>query len=363
MSATISHNQSSGKIERLLIVRLSALGDVIHALPAATALREAFPEAIIGWVIEERWAELLCALPNARSGPRSSERPLVDRIHSVNLKPWRRSLCTPQTWEQIAAAISEMRGVQYQVAVDLQGAARSALIAKWSGAPTIYGPIKPREDVASMFYTRQVLTSGDHVIEQNVSLVEALVDKKLAAPPSLLPCDDKAEQECECRLQKLDVRDFAVLNPGAGWGAKQWPADRYGQVAAELAKDGLKSLVNFGPGEELLAQQVVLASQGSAQRITCSLTQLIALTRRAKLFIGGDTGPLHLAAALNIPVVGIYGPTNPARNGPFGTQSVVLRSESSITSHARRQQTEEGLLEIKSEQVVAAANQLLSIHG
>src|SRR6185369_3038639 len=111
MSATISHNQSSGKIERLLIVRLSALGDVIHALPAAAALREAFPEAIFGWVIEERWAELLCALPNARSGPRSSQRPLVDRIHSVNLKLWRRSLCTPQTWEQIAAAISEMRGV------------------------------------------------------------------------------------------------------------------------------------------------------------------------------------------------------------------------------------------------------------
>lgn len=363
MSATLSPNQSSGKIERLLIVRLSAMGDVIHALPAAAALREAFPEAIIGWVVEERWAELLCTLPTARSGPRSPQRPLVDKIHSVNLRPWRRSLYSPQTWEQIAAAISEIRGVQYQVAVDLQGAARSALIAKWSGAPTIYGAIHPRENVASMFYTRQVLISGDHVLEQNVSLVEALVDKKLAASPSLLPCDDKAEQECELRLQELDVRDFAVLNPGAGWGAKQWPADRYGQVAAELAKDGLKSLVNFGPGEELLAQQVVLASRGSAQRITCSLTQLIALTRRAKLFIGGDTGPLHLAAALNIPVVGIYGPTNPARNGPFGTQSVVLRSESSITSHARRQQAEEGLLEIKSEQVVTAANQLLSIHG
>ncbi len=121
----------------------------------------------------------------------------------------------------------------------------------------------------------------------------------------------------------------------------------------------MKSLINFGPGEEELARKVETVGQGAAQAVSCSLTQLIALTRRAKLFIGGDTGPLHLAAALHIPVIGIYGPTNPARNGPFGTRSVVLRSESSVTSHKRRQAAEEGLLEISSEQVVAAARQLL----
>ena len=113
------------------------MGDIIHTLPAAVALREAFPDATIGWVIEERWAELLCTLPTPRSGPRSPQRPLVDKIHTVNLKPWRRSLQSPQTWEQIGAVLSELRGVQYQVAVDFQGAARSALIARWSGVPIV----------------------------------------------------------------------------------------------------------------------------------------------------------------------------------------------------------------------------------
>jgi len=126
-----------------------------------------------------------------------------------------------------------------------------------------------------------------------------------------------------------------------------------------LAEDGVKSLVNFGPGEQELAHRVAEASQGAAQPISCTLTQLIALTRQAKLFIGGDTGPLHLAASLNVPVVGIYGPTDPERNGPFGTSSIVLRSESSITSHKRRQTTEEGLLEIGPEQVVMTARELL----
>ena len=350
---------SSGKIERLLIVRLSAMGDIIHTLPAAGVLRKAFPDAMIGWVVEERWAELLCTLPTPRSGPRSPQRPLVDKVHTVNLKSWRRSLFSPQTWERIGAAISELDEVKYQAAVDFQGAARSALIAYWSGAPTVYGAMQPRENIASMFYTRQVITHGEHVIEQNVSLAEALAEKAFFTPGAELPYDESAEKECEEKLSKLGITDFAILNPGAGWGAKQWPAERYGTVATQLAKGGLKSLINFGPGEQDLAQQVETASHGTAQPISCSLTQLIALTRRARLFIGGDTGPLHLAAALNIPVVGIYGPTNPARNGPFGTHNVVLRSESSITSHKRYQTTEEGLLEITVGQVVAAAQALL----
>jgi len=347
------------KIERLLIVRLSAMGDIIHALPAAAVLRKAFPNAMIGWVVEERWAELLCTLPTARCGPRSPQRPLADKVHTVNLKSWRRSLFSPQTWEQIGAALSELRGTKYQVAVDFQGAARSAIIAHWSGASTIYGAMQPRENIASMFYTRQVITQGEHVVEQNVSLAQAVVESNFSIPEVEMPRDESADKNCELKLGQLGITDFAILNPGAGWGAKQWPAERYGTVAAELARSGLKSLINFGPGEEDLAGQVETASDGAAQPISCSLTQLIALTRRAKLFIGGDTGPLHLAAALNIPVVGIYGPTNPARNGPFETRSIVLRSESSITSHKRRQAAEEGLLEISAQQVAAAARKLL----
>jgi heptosyltransferase-1 len=219
--------------------------------------------------------------------------------------------------------------------------------------------MQPRENIASMFYTRQVITQGEHVIEQNVSLAEAVVGKTFFTPSVELPHDESAEKQCEEKLAQLGFSNFAVLNPGAGWGAKQWPAERYGSVAIKLAEDGLKSLINFGPGEQDLAHQVETSSRGTAQPISCSLTQLIALTRRAKLFIGGDTGPLHLAAALHIPVVGIYGPTNPVRNGPFGTRSVVLRSESSITSHKRHRATEEGLLEITADEVVTAARELL----
>lgn len=139
-----------------------------------------------------------------------------------------------------------------------------------------------------------------------------------------------------------------------------WPAERYGLVAKELAKGGLRSLINYGPGEEELAATVESASEGSARRISCSISELIALTRQAGLFIGGDTGPLHLAAALRIPVVAIFGPTNPARNGPFGTRSMVLRSASSMTDHSRYHEPEQGLLEITVGEVVAAARKLLA---
>lgn len=155
--------------QRLLIVRLGSMGDIIHTLPAATALRQSFPEASLGWVVEERWAEVLCTLAEPRSGPRSPRRPLVDRIHTVNTKAWRKSLLSMQTWEQIAAGMSELRAQRYEVAVDFQGAVRSALIARWSGAPMIYGAAQPRENVASMFYTRQVMAKGSHVVEQNHS--------------------------------------------------------------------------------------------------------------------------------------------------------------------------------------------------
>ena len=130
-------------------------------------------------------------------------------------------------------------------------------------------------------------------------------------------------------------------------------------MARQLAKNGFKTLVNYGPGEEDLARAVETASSGTAETFTGSLTLLIALTRRAGLFVGGDTGPMHLAAALGVPVVAIFGPTDPARNGPFGTKSIVLRSPASNTSYSHVPQRDDGLLEISVEQVVAAARQLL----
>lgn len=351
-------------VQRLLVVRLGAMGDVIHTLPAATALRAVFPEAMLGWLVEERWAELLCTLPTPRSGPRSPQRPLADRIHTVNTRQWRSAPFSVQTWERIAAGLSDLRASRYEIAVDLQGAVRSSLLARWSGAPAIYGAAQPRETLASMFYTRRIITGGNHIVEQNLSLAEAVAGRPLQLPRVGFPRDELAEQELDRRLKEQDMQDFVLLNPGAGWGAKQWPAERYGQVARQLADNGLKSWINLGPGEEDIGRTVEAASGGAAQIFSGSLTQLIALTRRARMFIGGDTGPMHLAAALGVPVVGIFGPTNPARNGPFGTRSIVLRSPSSGTSYKHVARLDDGLLEISSGQVLAAARNLLKeCHG
>jgi len=367
MTHSFSSASSAPRFDSLLIVRLSAMGDIIHTLPAATALRQAFPQATLGWLIEERWTELLCTLRYPRSGQRSPQRPLVDRVHSVNTSEWRHAPFSFNTWQQMAVGLSQLRGIQYDAVIDFQGAVRSALLARWSGAPIVYGSAQPRENAASMFYTRRVLANGTHVVEQALALAGAMVPTPIASTPIIptrmaelhekFPVDPDAES----RIAGLtaDVNDFAILSPGAGWGAKRWPAERYGQVAKELAKDGLCSLVNYGPGEEDLAAAVEAAGDGAARKISCSVSELIALTRRARLLIGGDTGPMHLAAALKIPVVAIFGPTDPARNGPFGTRSAVLRSASSLTDHSRHREPELGLLKITVDEVVAAARKLL----
>ena len=333
------------------------MGDIIHTLPAAAALRQAFPHTTLGWLVEERWTELLCTLRCPRSGSRSPQRPLVDRVHSVNTAEWRHALLSLNTWQQMAVGLSHLRGVQYDAAIDFQGAVRSALLARWSGAPIVYGSAQPRENAASMFYTQKVLTGGVHVVEQALALADTIIPKHSVEAQAEFPVDPDAESKIASLV--ADLKGFAILNPGAGWGAKRWPAERYGQVAKDLAKGGLCSLINCGPGEEKLAVAVEEASEGAARKVSCSVSELIALTRRTRLFIGGDTGPMHLAAALKIPVVAIFGPTNPARNGPFGTRSIVLRSASSTTDHSRRHEPEQGLLEITVNEVFAAAHKLL----
>jgi heptosyltransferase-1 len=336
---------------------------VIHTLPAVFFLRQAFPQAHIGWLIEERWADLLCAPASPRRGATSELRPLVDQVHTVNLKPWGKSFFSLSTLQSIATIYNDVRAAGYDVAIDLQGAIRSALLARWSGAPAVYGAADPRESPASLWYTRRVIARGRHVVEQNVSVAAAFAAGRGLSPPeisSCLPRDPHAEARITAKLAEQNIGEFAILNPGAGWGAKRWPAERYGQVARALADLGVRSILNYGPGEEELVRAAEKASGGTAQSLNCTITELIALTRRARLFIGGDTGPLHLAAALRVPVAAIYGPTDPARNGPYGTRSIVLRNAESVTSHARRAATDDGLLGIQSDAVVAAARLLLN---
>ena len=183
----------------------------------------------------------------------------------------------------------------------------------------------------------------------------------------MLPCDRAAEKWAEDEIQRLGVAAFVMLTPGAGWGGKQWPPERYGEVARGLASLGLRCLINFGPGEEPLARATAAASAGAAEVVPSSLSELIAFTRRSQLFVGGDTGPMHLAAAMGVPVVALFGPTSPARNGPFGTRSIVLRSPLSSTTEtasraaarSSRKRPDAGLLALTAPQVVQAARQLL----
>ena len=281
-------------IRSLLVVRLSAMGDIIHTLPAVVALRRAFPHTTLGWLIEERWAELLCTLRYPRAGRRSAERPLVDRVHTVNMGQFRRSPISFNTWQQMAVGLSELRGVEYDAAVDFQGAVRSALLARWSGAPVLYGDVQPRENAASMFYTRPIETSGWHVVEQALDLARTLIERPPSSQPTSAitqnPCpeinvDFPVDPDAEKKISSLtsDTK-FAILNPGAGWGAKQWPVERYGAVAKCLSQDGIRSIINYGPGEEDLASAVETASGGAAQKISCSIADLISLTRRAQPF-------------------------------------------------------------------------------
>src|SRR5579862_302351 len=353
-------------IKKLLIVRLSAMGDIIHTMPAVQALRRAFPHVHLGWLVEERWAELLRAPGFSRLGPRSAERPLVDEVHTVNLKAWGNSLFSISALQRIATLWNDVRDANYDVAIDLQGAIRSALLARLSRARVIYGSAQPREAPASLWYTRKVQAEGRHVVEQNLSVAQAAIKAHANFGPAVVPnCidfprDPQSEERVAACLAEFGVHRFVILNPGAGWGAKRWPAARYGEVARGLAEFGLQSVLNYGPGEEPLVRTAETASGGAARAMKCTISELIALTRRAQLFVGGDTGPLHLAAALHVPVVGIYGPTDPARNGPYAAQSIVLRSADSVTSHARRAAADEGMLGITSDAVIASAKSLLA---
>jgi len=344
---------------RILIVRLSAMGDIIHSMPAVSALRRHRPDVFIGWAVEERWAPLLTSHSPQHGPPRrEAQQPLADAVHCVNLKRWKAAPLASETRQAISAFRTELRAQHYDAAIDLQGAIRSAVLAKMSGAPKLVGEARPREYPARWWFDQKIETRGVHVIEQAHEVICGFLDQQLPISQTEFPCDVAAEQWADGLVR--DRKPFAILNPGAGWGAKCWPAERYGMVAVALKKNGIASFVNVGPGEAHLGAEVVARANGAAEVVQCSISQLISLTRRAALFIGGDTGPMHLASALQIPVVAIFGPTDPKRNGPFNSPSIVLRHPESKRDHSRRTEPEEGLLTIPVDEVIEAALKLLA---
>jgi heptosyltransferase-1 len=349
---------------RLLVVRLGAMGDILHALPAVTALRRAHPSWVIDWVVEPAWCALLTAdcesaypAPNHGLGP---AQPVVDRLHLAPAKAWGRAPLSGKTRNEISALRRDLRACHYDVVLDFQGAVRSAAIGCMTSSRRRIGESIPREWAARWLYTDRISTLGAHVIEQDIELAASVAGDDLAPGPPCLPIDPAAEDWCDQLLPPAAHQPAVLLNPGAGWGAKRWPVERYAFVARTLAGRGFQVLVNGGPGEQPLLESIQAQSGGVVRPLHSSLAQLIAVTRRVALVIAGDTGPLHLASALGRPVVGIYGPTDPARNGPFGTRSRVLRSPASRRDHSRRPEPEPGLLTISPDAVLEAADELLA---
>lgn len=338
------------------------MGDVLHALPAVTAMRQRHPEWTIGWAIEPVWSELLEAPkpsnPSAMFEGRSARKPLVDLWSPVPTRDWKRRPFTVRTLTDIRALRKQLREDRYDLCVDVQGAIRSAVVGRMAGARVFAGAAVPREWPAEWLYGRRVKLNAEHVIDQGCELLGAAIGETLRPAKVTLPVDPEAEQWCDQLLSRVQ-KPFVMMAPTAGWGAKVWPAERYGTVAAELGRAGFRTLVNAASMEDETGRRVVEASGGAAMLVGCSVGQMIALVRRTELMIAGDTGPLHLAAALERPVVGLYGPTDPARNGPYGTQARVLRHGTSRRDHTRRAETEAGLLQITSGEVVMAALELL----
>jgi len=358
------------------------MGDILHALPAVTALRMAHPAWVIDWVVEPRWRALLAADgSNGRQTGQSpaelqtaDSQPLVNHLHMAATKDWRKAPFSQPTLHEIKALRAALKAGEYDAVIDLQGAIRSAVVGRMAGCRRLIGEAEPRERVARWLFTERVVTRGAHVIEQDVELVSTIAGDELTPVRPWLPVGPVAEAWADEILRAsanppgppwtgLRPRggspSTVLINPGAGWGAKRWPAERYAEVAQGLIERGFGVLVNAGPGEEPLAETIAQGTGGAATPLTCSLGQLIALTRRIALCIAGDTGPLHLACALGRPVVGIYGPTDPSRNGPFGTRFKVLRSPKSRRDHTRNETPEAGLLTIQPEDVLRAADALL----
>jgi len=288
---------------------------------------------------------------------------LVDRIHHVPVRDWKANPISMATAGSILALRHELRAEQYGIAVDLQGTIRSSIVGKLAGAAVFAGAAHPRETPAGLFYTQKIETQRPHVVEQACEILGAAVGLPLEPAEPVLARDRAAEAWCDDIFAELPAAArsrVVVLSAGGGWGAKRWPAERFGAVAAALHKRGCASLITAAKPEDELAQQVVQASSGTAWSVVCDLPQLTAILRRSVLCIGGDTGPLHLAAALGTPVVGIYGPTDPARNGPYTLKKRILRSPLSTTDHSRHAAAEAGLLSISVEDVIDSGLELLS---
>jgi heptosyltransferase I len=332
----------------ILVVRLGALGDLVHALPAVAAMRASWPDAVIDWLVDARYAALLEFVP------------VIDRAIVVGGRSGR----------SIADVVATLRRARYDVAIDFQGLIKSAAFARLARARETAGfaSAQLREPLAALFYTRRITgDDGGHVVRKNLSLVESLGAGPAAPSCPLNVPQSTVVEDARRALGVAPTAPFAIVNPGAGWPNKQWPPDRFGALASHLRdRHGLASLVVWGPGDRALAGRVEAASAGAAGIAPpTSLAELIELARAATLFVAGDTGPMQLAAAAGTPIVGVFGPTNPGRNGPWDPADVcVSRFDDCECHHKRRCRRPSPCIDsITVEEVARAVDRRLSPGG
>jgi lipopolysaccharide heptosyltransferase I len=327
-------------------VRLSSLGDLVHTLPVVPALRSAFPNAQIDWLADLRWSPLIKLVRG------------IDNVIPLRSSPYGYLQC-----------MRRVRQAGYSCAIDFQGIYRSALLVWISGAERRIGRDRnsARERGAAMFYTDCVAPLGNHVAAMSMSLAMRAGAQR---PGEMeFPIDVPQQELAQLRekLRRENTQNYIVVSPGGGWMSKCWPAERFGSLCTEVwRRHGIRSIINLAPGEEQLGEAVVAHSLSAKPVVYCpELPELVALLSQAIVVVGGDTGPLHLAAALGTRVVALFGSTSASRNGPLPRGTVIQNHSAQPPNYQRgdyvrgRSYSPE-MLSITVDQVLQAVEQEIS---
>lgn len=306
---------------KILIVKLGSIGDIVHTLPALAALRAGLPHAEISWVAESSCAEIL------------KDNPVLDRLIEVDTKALRRGLMSGETLRAPRQQLRRLRASAFDVALDFQGLLKSASIARLSGARRVFGYSRSalREPASTVFLSKRVsIPPHTHIIRKGLLLLQGALGIPVPAELSFpIGLTSAAADEAE-RAVAGTGGNYAILNPGGGWPTKLWSAEKFGGLADLLwANYGIRSLVTHGPGEADLAEAVRRSSRSEqAVPVSLSLKGFYALAKRARVYVGGDTGPTHIAVAAGTPIVGLFGPTEWWRNGsPYAADICVERND------------------------------------
>ena len=305
---------------KILIVRLGAIGDVIHALPALSALRRTHPKSYISWIVESGAAANLL-----------TDNPDLDELIVIDNRKWRGSPASAATWGEIRSLINKLRASNYDVSLDFQGLLKSAVIPFFARIPRRVGFALHalREPAAAGLLTERIPVSDDeHVIIKNLRLAGA-VGAGADFPYEFPIAANDHDREYIAEHLSVIGRKPAILNPGGGWPTKLWQPESFAEIAKRLWKHfGIPSVITYGPGEEPLVERIIHQCQEEpVTALKTSLKELFVFCSEASIFVGSDTGPMHLAAAAGTPIVSIFGPTSSRRNGPFSRSDIVVERD------------------------------------